>query len=449
LKRALEDAPFLDAPLVRKIQDLKQGIKEKRSPEAKEEAKEQAKAEKREAEKRAKLRSLVLEGKRALESGHTDVGRKRLEEAMTIAHTTSGGQKIEADIADLLHEQQEDEDEDEATVDLEIGIGGGFDSNVPQSGVVVVAPTQQDRANPAAALVAVDVDFAWRAVETGPYSLTLGYVMSEVAYASETVDQFSIQDHTVKMTAGYTPRRWISLEALGEVFLLFSGTKSFAPFQAGAGMGPQVVLRETDDFETSLKYTHVFKQSLQDTYAFLSGGRDEATIAQAWKTGPVELTLSYVLRNEAIGVERAPVLDIVSPEAAVRTSTVFGARAVYNIPYSFLGHEASMNLHLKLPWKLDVAAAFAYEHRTYNDPSYITNPATGLGASYFRNRVDDRYTVRTALGRDLWDKFAIELSYTFIANRSTIDPTNPLSFFDYDNKNYAKHLFEVIVSYRY
>jgi Flp pilus assembly protein TadD len=428
---ARDAMPKDDAALLKKARDLEEAIQGSRD----------IVEQKRQQEKRAKLHDLILSGRQALESGQHDLGRKRLQEAMVVARSTAGGEELESQLADLLKVDEQGEEDEESDFTLELSLGGGWDSNVPQSGVVIVEPTVKDRQSPSSPLLALDARAGWRPWGTAKDGAALSYTLSQIAYGSSTVDSFSVQEHQLKVAAIYTPQPWLSLEALGEAFFVFAGVRTFAPFQMGASVGPAIIAREGGGFETTLKYVHTFKSALATGYEFLSGGRDEASIQQSWENDDLELSIAYLLRNEAVGVERIPVTSAV-------TTDLFAPDAIYQIPYSFLGHEASITARVELPLDLSLAAALVFERRVYGSPSFISVPSASLD-TYFRSRIDHRYTAHISLERDLIGSFGIEASYTVIANLSTIDDTNRLTFLDYDDKNYTKQIVQLAIDYTY
>lgn len=328
---------------------------------------------------------------------------------------------------------------------VEVRLDAGYDTNVPQSGVVISAQRGGSSSDTAAPYLQGDLDLFWRPAGSARNGLSLQYRFGQLAYLSSSLDPYSLQEHDFTVSGAWTPTAPLTLELGADGYLLFAGVETFATFQAGASAGPRITIREGHGFETRLRYQHVFKFSLDPNYVYLSGNRDEAGAAEVWRDPKDRLSLGYLFAREAIGVQKVALGDLELPQAAPGS---FDPAAVYFIPYSYFGHEISLAAARDLPADFRGMLTLRYEHRRYDGQSYI-EPPSGATKSNLRTRIDDRFGVDLAVRHPIGAGFEIELAYTFIVNRSTIDNSRPSTPLDYDNKNYFKHAIQLAFGFVY
>jgi Flp pilus assembly protein TadD len=308
-------------------------------------------------------------------------------------------------------------------IDLRVGVG--YDSNVTQSGVIVRAFHGADQG--AKTLVA-DLDALVRLGGSSQGALYADYRFSQLAYLAKAVDMYSLQEHDLQLVLKWLPSSWLSTDALIDGWLLAEGIEGYRGFQDGLSLGPRLVFAEAGGLETRLRYQHSWKAALDPTYRYLEGERDEASAIEEWHGGRVRLSLGYRFAREAVGVET---FKLSSTES-------------YHIPFSYMTHEVAANAAFDLPWGLRASIGQRYEHRPYLQPSYITDKTV---QSYFRDRVDDRYTLDLSLRRLVLGPFSLEAEYELIVNASTIDNSRKATRDDYDNANYIKHVFELQLAF--
>ncbi len=331
---------------------------------------------------------------------------------------------------------------------IDVDVSAGYDSNVPQSGIVITAARSATLPT-GAAFLSTDLEVFWRPIGTTERGLTIDYRFGQLGYLSpaSALDPYSLQEHDLTVAGAWTPTPRLTLAAGVDGYVLFAGVQTFTPFQAGASLGPRIEIRETHGFETRLRYQHVFKTALDQPYKYLGGQRDEAGVTQAWRDQRDRLSLGYVFAREAIGTQIVTLGQLSFPDAPAGS---FDPAAIYYIPYSYLGHELSLTESRDLPWGFHGALTLRYEHRDYQGQSYIGPPAGQSGPFFdYRTRRDNRFSADLALRYPIAAGFDVEAAYTFIVNRSTIDNDEPTSTLDYDDKNYLKSVVQLTFGFTY
>lgn len=327
---------------------------------------------------------------------------------------------------------------------LELRAAGGLDTNVPQSGVVQSAQQSPVGEAVVAPFLEGDLDFFWRPAGTARNGFTVEYRFGQLAYLSDELDLYSLQEHDLTISGAWTPLGRLTLELGGDGYVLFSGVETFTPFQAGASIGPRITIREPHGFETRLRAQHIFKQSLDPTYDYLTGNRDEAGAAELWRDPRDRLSLGYLFSREGVGVQAVPLNQLELPDAAPGT---YDPNAVYFIPYSYFSHEVALGAARDLPHQFYGATTLRYEHRDYDQSSHVAAP-NGT-PYYYRHRRDNRVAVDVGLRHPIAYGFDVELAYSFAVNVSTIDNTRPSTPLDYDDKNYTKHVIQLDFGFVY
>jgi Flp pilus assembly protein TadD len=334
---------------------------------------------------------------------------------------------------------------------LDARAGGGWDSDVPESNQIIVEPSGAATSERAAGFLSADLDVSYRPVGTSRSGVTLEYRFGQTAYLSSALDLYSLQEHDVSAAAAYTLRDRLKLELGIDGYLLFAGVQTFGFFQAGVAVGPRVTVDEGHGLETAFRYVHVFKASLDPNYDYLSGARDEAAVSQTWRTSRGRVRVGYQFTDEAIGAQVIGTSQLEAGCNAVQGQPVpppplLPCDDTYTIPYSYYGNQVSLMGVIDLPWSLHGQLMLRYEHRDYPKESVVFDPIT-LTNGHRRLRIDDRFTVDATLRRTLRWGLHVEFAYTLVVNRSTIDFTNPSTPYDYDNKNYFKHVLMLELTY--
>jgi len=188
-----------------------------------------------------------------------------------------------------------------------------------------------------------------------------------------------------------------------------------------------------------LRYEHDKRFALNPGFAFLSGDTDEASIAQRWNGNRLRLALEYSFAREGLGYEDVPFVDVRGPLAVSEVD------ATYHIPFGYLAHIAALTAKITSSTPFAFGMGFRYERRDYRDPSYLES--AGGANFYYRNRVDDRFSIEAKLEVDMSHGLALAIGYTFIDCFSNIDYTNQATALDYGIRGFTKHLVEVEFNY--
>jgi tetratricopeptide (TPR) repeat protein len=375
---------------------------------------------------------------------HFDAGADRdanlaLERAVTLGLHGPAARRA----GDILRALAETRRGETSRFYLELRSAFGIDTNVPQSGIVVTAVNGGGE-NTDAPFLESDLDFFWRPAGTARNGFSAEYRFAQLAYLSNDLDLYSLQEHDLTISGAWTPTARLTLELGGDGYLLFSGVQTFSPFQTGASIGPRITVRERHGFETRLRAQHIFKRSLDATYEYLGGNRDEAGVSEQWRDPKDRLSVGYQFAREMIGVQKIPLSLLDFPRATVGS---FDPNEIYFIPYSYFSHEVTASAARDLPRGMYGTATLRYEHRDYDESAHVATPSGT--PFYYRHRRDDRVTVDLAVRHPIGHGFDLGLGYTLIVNRSTIDNTRASTPLDYDDKNYLKHVVQLDFSFVY
>jgi tetratricopeptide (TPR) repeat protein len=321
---------------------------------------------------------------------------------------------------------------------LELRVGGGYDSNVPQSGIIVSA-AHGANVPTAAPFLTADADVFWRPAGTPQNGFSLDYKFGQLAYLSSGLDPYSLQEHDITLSAAYSPHSRLTLEAGVDGYALLEGVTSYQPFQWGLSLGPRLVIRESHGFETRARYQHIFKYSLDPYYSYLTGQHDEAGIQEVWRDPSTRLSLGYLFTREAVGTQLITLSEIDFDMANVVPGS-YDPNSVYFIPYSYLAHETALSFTRDIPADIRATITLRYAHYDYQGDAFIERPSGSVVPGSFAARVDNRFSADIAVRYLLGKYFAFELTYSFILNASTIDNTRRTTPLQYDDKSYLRHV---------
>jgi hypothetical protein len=306
--------------------------------------------------------------------------------------------------------------------------------------------------------VDADVDAQWRPVGDFHTGVLLEYHFNQLAYFAVpiTLDPYSLQSNDLVLDGTWTPLPWLTLDADVDAFLMFAGIETFGPFEDGVTLGPKISAREGGTFETTAHYDHTWQRALDPNYIYLTGSRDEATVAESARADLGRLTLAYRFRLQQVGSQVVSTSSLYFPCPAAPAGSLPcppAAANVYVIPYSYQSHEISLTGVVYLPWSLRALASVRFDYRPYADESYIQRPRTNSNSAlttyYYRPRTDDITTIEATLSRTFGRHCSLELSYSILINASDVDNSDPASRLDYDNENFVKQVIQLTFGVSY
>lgn len=268
--------------------------------------------------------------------------------------------------------------------------------------------------------------------------LFAGDRLSALIYFSSAADNFSLLENELYLEGQVSPRPWLLLSAAVEGYLQTTGLRSFGLYQAGARTWLKATFYEGAAFATRLRYELTAMDSLQPLYDYLGGTHHDAQVAEILYSDSWRLTASYTLHAELVGVQQSPSAQILGPTAeSALQATTHSPMALYAIPFSYLGHDVGLDIDGEAAG-FRLAASLHYERRAYLDDVIIT-PAPRTG--YVKRRADDRVTLELAIKHDLFWKLSARAALYTLFSGSNINDTNPLTPFDYDDRNYSRVMF--------
>jgi tetratricopeptide (TPR) repeat protein len=365
---------------------------------------------------------------------------RRAESAYARAVAGAPGESDFRFMLDVTRQRRKEERPSRWTA--EVRLGAGYDSNVPESQLFPITPTTVS-GDTGAFWLGADLAVGLRAVGSPRNGLHLEYRFGQIGYLSRPLDIYSLQEHDLTLSGAWTPHERFTLELFADGFVLCSGILGYTGLEGGASVGPRITVRLGRGADLRFKYLHTFKHNIDPIYYYLTGNHDEAEAQLVWRNDRGRVVVGYLFTSERIGAQYVPTEDIPLPTGHVPLP-IFEQ---YVIPYSYYSSEVSVHGAAELFWRIRGALLFRYEHRNYTQQSYIE--AVDFQPTYRRTRIDDRFTVDVSLRRPLGRGFEIALSYTLVVNRSTIDFNNPNTQYDYDDKNYYRHLALLELGYFY
>ena len=341
---------------------------------------------------------------------------------------------------------------------VESAVGGGYDSNYASGREVIFQRGNKD------AFVtqngAPEIDFVVeprvRVAGDRQSGVHAGARIDGVLYLASDADPFSLIDTSLFVDGTWAPRQWLTLAASISGYLDTEGVRSFGLYQTGAVGLVKATLWESEDTATRVKYSHAFIRSLDPSYDYLSGNRDELSIAQMVFVGSWRIALGYTFRHEAVGVDLESGAQVLPTQldTVLRCFANFhteclttdeklqpGADVHYSIPWSYDGHELALDGDGALPWGFELEAGARWQHRDYVNPVVITPTPIFAGATtplFHALRVDDRFLFDAQLKRRVAWGISCRLGLALWLSYSNVDNSSHTSPFDYDDKNFTR-----------
>jgi tetratricopeptide (TPR) repeat protein len=337
-------------------------------------------------------------------------------------------------------------------------LGGGYDSNVLQSGLQStreVAPSPGEGTASVAATAGVTV--ARRSQLGEAVAAEVAYGADQVAYASTVVRDYSLQQHalaaSVETTRGERWRLGLSLRGA----LAFTGLEEFRLLQGAGTVGGWVALDEARGAVTRVDAEWSRKVAPREEFHYLAGDRLDVVLSQTVSAGPLELGAAYRYREEAIGTV-APGVARETYRLPLGACQMAGCDLSYVIPLGYDSHAGAVTARLPLGERAALGAAAGFEWLRYRGESYLSvvvppdpihpEPTT---LQLDRLRREDR-RVYGALWASVraWSRLDLTLRWDGVRNRSNVaQRAGGTHALDYDDKNYVKHVVGLEATWRW
>lgn len=335
--------------------------------------------------------------------------------------------------------------------DFAARLGAGFDTNFFQSGPVAFSTVSTD-ATPSAIATATLVG-GWRARPANKLFTEVSYGLDQQAYLSSAAADYSVQLHTLTGVAEFSARDWLRFGLGASAQLDFVGLSSFRILQTGGGVRGWVGLDEHELTTTRLGLEWSGDVAPLSEFEYLQGHKAGASLAQTLRLGLFSAELEYRFRYEGLGTLSQSVELPLPPLICGPDCT-----EKFVIPFGYLSHTVGLSLRMTLASIAHIGLAAGVESRGYLADSYLElSSSEGTTALDRRRRTDTRLFGSLFGDVRIWRGLELSLRYDVVANQSNIDDSireglsegcHPPDFvchqFDYDNKNYTKHvlLFE-------
>lgn len=337
--------------------------------------------------------------------------------------------------------------------------GAGWDDNVLQSGGGSErAPASTARVRSAQVLAGAAAAFRWRPRPT--LSLDVGYGLEEAAYrhpwtSSGTTPpavaaDYSLQQHVLAAAVEVSPSRRVRVGGLATVETTFTKRWGFRLLDAGGGATGWAALDATDWATSRLDLAWEYRRGpgagrgAPEDFSYLTGNRYELGVSQQLRLGAVTLDGSFRHRIERIGL----LTVTVTPSQPVAG----GIASQWVLPFGSTVDTLALSARA-LVWRLQLVASVGYGWRTYDRDSvtsgYAVNPVM-MASQYVelgrRRRHDERLSGGVAATVQLLRALSLTARWDAAVNGSNVAHGQAGHEWDYDDKNFAKHVVAVDVA---
>jgi len=324
--------------------------------------------------------------------------------------------------------------------------GAGYDSNVIQGADARPETITADQIGSAGAFFATgsaNVGYAHLVTKTG--FLAADYDMDQLAYPDADHQDYSLQDHNLRLRGEWSPSSLIHFGLMGGEELQFSGLSGFRAFQNILTTEPSIVFDELPYTSTNLRLRLQKKTALDHNYDYFTGSRVDVRLGQRLRLGAVRGELAFRHRRERIGTRTATLLQVGTSQSfkfrkRKPTDPVDEASYVYVAPYSYDSNAVLASLEVTLG-RLRFSADASAEILDFRGDSlvYFMVPTMSIDRLYeSQNRRDLHLTGSLALAARLVTHVDLALRYDVTDNRSTL-------VLDVDDRNYLKHVVTLTV----
>jgi tetratricopeptide (TPR) repeat protein len=329
---------------------------------------------------------------------------------------------------------------------LGVSGGAGYDSNVIQGADARPESITADQVGSAGAFFAsasANLGYEWLLGKTGFFAAN--YDLDQLAYPDADHEDYSLQDHNLRLRGEWSPSSLFRLGLLGSEELQFSGLSGFRPFQNILTAESSVVLDELPYTSTSLSTSVQKKVALDHDYDYYSGTRIDLRLGQRLRWRSVRGELAVRHRRERIGVRTATLLQVGTSQTfkfrkRKPTDPVDEASYVYVAPYSYDSNAALGSVEIVAGIFRFRADASAEILNFLGESSvYFVVPTMNVNRLYqTQNRKDLRLYGSLSLATSLGEHVDLVLRYDVTDNRSTL-------VLDVDDRNYIKHVVAFVV----
>ena len=319
--------------------------------------------------------------------------------------------------------------------------GAGYDSNVIQGADArpeAITPDQVGSAGAFFATAAANVGKAWLVRNTG--FIAAGYDVDQLAYPDADHQDYSMQDHNLRLRGEWSPSSLFHLGLMGGEELQFSGLSGFRAFQNILTAEPSVAVDELPYTSTNLRLRLQKKNALDHNYDYYTGSRVEVRLGQRLRVGTLRGEVAFRHRRERIGTRTATLLQVGTSQSfkfrkRKPTDPVDEASYVYVAPYAHDSNAALASLEVGTGrWRFSADASVEILNFRGDSMVYFVVPTMSINRLYqSQNRRDLHLTGSLAVAARLGAHVDLALRYDVTDNRSTL-------VLDVDDRNYLKHV---------
>jgi tetratricopeptide (TPR) repeat protein len=319
--------------------------------------------------------------------------------------------------------------------------GAGYDSNVIQgadSRPETITPDQVGSAGAFFATASAHVGYEWLVRKTG--FLAADYDVDQLAYPDSDHQDYSLQDHNLRLRGEWSPASLIHFGLAGGEELQFSGLGGFRAFQNILTAEPAIAFDELPYTSTQLRASLQKKTALDHNYDYFTGSRVEVRLGQRLRFGPLRGEVALRHRRERIGTRTAILLQVDTSRSfkfrkRKPTDPVDEASYVYMAPYSYDANAALVSFEVGSGrWRFNAgASAEILDFRGDSKVTFVV-PTMSIDRLYeSQNRRDLHLSGSLGLAARLGTHMDLVLRYDATDNRSTL-------VLDVDDRNYLKHV---------
>lgn len=335
---------------------------------------------------------------------------------------------------------------------LSLSAGTGYDSNVWQGAPSHPEVMTADQVGQAGGF------FLHLGAQLG-YGAALGrsgywgadYILDQLAYPDSTHDAYSVQDHSLRVRAEWSPWFDFHLGIVGQEELQFDGLRQFAPFQLITTAEPTARFDESAHTATNAGLRLQSKRALSDDDSYLSGRRLDLRLGQQFRWPHLRAELAYRRRYEDIGTRTQPLVlsdvgNMVAPRYQKRVGTLAADAAEfdYAAPYSYRSNAWSFSQQLSFArWRLAIDGSVERLDYVGENQVFLVVPSMNIDRlSERQHRVDLRWAAGVTLGWAPSAAWEVLLRYDYLRNGSTIR-------LDVDDRRFTKHTLMLEASWDY